>query len=90
MSIQTLSPGFDVTHQCLWFIKLYKNSITFWGNARIFSTNCYFGQPFSDGGSSVKHDSNQLGVFYQLHLVLFTCTAFITAFLRGGMYNVLH
>ena len=43
MSIQTLSPGFDVIHQWLSFIKLYKNSMMFWGNARIFSTS-FFGR----------------------------------------------
>ena len=30
-------------------------SMTFWANARIFSTKFFFGQSFLDGGSMIQH-----------------------------------
>ena len=52
MNIQMKSPVFDVIHGYMQIIKENMISMTFWANARIFSTNYFFGQLFSDGGST--------------------------------------
>ena len=43
MNIKMKLPVFDVIHGWMQLIKENTNCMTFWGNARIFSTN-FFGQ----------------------------------------------
>ena len=46
-------PVFDVIHGYMQIIEENMISMTFRANARIFSTNYFFGQLFPDGGSTL-------------------------------------